>query len=139
MPWKYDPKKVIVTAFAIPLTGYAPGTFVTAEFSENMFDLAIGPDGKATRGQTNNESGIITVTLQAKSPSNPLLSAAHAVDRATGDGMGPVLIKDLWTSTAIITCELAWVQKMPNVGYGDAAAPEPIVWTFQTDKLIMNM
>jgi len=138
MPWKYDPKKVLFSALGIPITGYAPGTFITAEHNEDMFTLEVGPTGTATRGQSNNESGRITCTIQARSPVNALLSAAADIDRATGDGMGPLFIKDIFESSILVSCELGWIVKKPAIGFGDAAAPEARVWIFETDKLIIS-
>lgn len=132
----YDPKQIIVTFGGNILSGFADGTFVTAERNEDMWTTQIGTDGEDTRSKSNNRSGSITVSLMQTSDSNAVLSALALTDEASNSAALPLQIKDNSGNTLLIA-ETAWIKKMPSVEYGREAGPRE--WVFETGVLVMNV
>lgn len=64
----YDAKDVSVIVNGIYLTGFADGTFVSYDKTEDGFAISIGAQGDTARAKVNNPLGTITVTLQQTSP-----------------------------------------------------------------------
>ncbi len=117
----YDPGKIVVTFGGILIRGYAEGTFVTAERAEDGFELSVGAGGDVTRVRNRNRSGSVTLTLQAESPTNDLLSAMATADELSGTGTGALMIKDL-NGTTLARAESAWIRKFANVEYSDTGS-----------------
>lgn len=114
----FDPKSVIVTIGGVPMSGYADGTFLEVTADTQQFSKIVGADGYTTRVKSNNYGGVMTLTLSQSSPSNDVLSAFLAVDRATNAGVLPILIKDLSGST-VIFAGTGWIQQFPDVAFGN--------------------
>lgn len=112
----YDPAKVVVNVAGVNLEGYADGTFVTAERTSDTYTKSTGADGRTTRVKQNDKSGSITITLQQTSPSNNHLSAIMVLDESSGEGIVPVTIKDI-LSSSLIASSYAWVKKPPASPY----------------------
>lgn len=134
----YDPKGIVLVFAGIPITGYAQGTFISVEQNEDAFILTVGSDGEGCRSKTNNRSARVTVTLQQSSQANDALSAIHNVDLNSplGDGIGPLLLKDI-SGTTIIAAEKAWIVRFPTSTY--ARDPETREWIFETDYAVQSL
>src|SRR3990172_3302697 len=113
----YDPAQVTVVFAGIPIEGFADGTFLTAERANPMFNTMVGSDGEGARAKSNDTSGSVTLTLMQTSLSNDALSALAALDETSGDGVGPLLIKDGLGRT-LIQAESAWLEKPANAEFG---------------------
>lgn len=134
----YDPAAVSVIFAGIPISGYADGTFVSVEQSEDSFALTVGTDGDACRSKTNNRSARVTLTLLQSSQVNDLLSAVHNLDRLSpnGDGIAPFLMKDN-TGTTICAAEKAYIVKPATVSYGREV--ESREWVIETDAMVFHV
>jgi hypothetical protein len=132
----YQPDQVALIAVGVPITGYAPGTFITAERNEDSFALSVGADGDACRTRTNNLSGRITFTLLQSSASNILLSAIANTDERSpaGDGILPSTVKDN-SGTTLLTAENSWIVKPANVEYSNETTNRE--WVVETNELNM--
>lgn len=128
----YDPKQVTLTFKGYLITGYAEGTFIQVARNEDSFETSVGADGKVTRVRKNDKSGTITVTLQAESPSNAVLSGFLLADELSGTGYGNVQVKDL-NKVGLCAAPNAWVQKPADVENGDTAGNRE--WTIACDEL----
>lgn len=64
----YDAKDVSVIVGGVYLTGFAEGTFVSYEKTEDRWAISTGSMGDTARAKVNNPLGTITVTLQQTSP-----------------------------------------------------------------------
>lgn len=70
----YDAKDVSVIVNGVYLTGFADGTFVSYEKTEDNYALSVGSLGDVARAKVNNPLGTITVTLQQTSPQVSMLN-----------------------------------------------------------------
>ena len=61
----YDPKEVVVTFGAIPLDGYADGTFVEVAPAGEAFARHVGADGEVSRSKSNDNTHDVTLTLKS--------------------------------------------------------------------------
>ncbi len=132
----YDPKRILAIFAGIPVQGYAEGTFVNIERSEDGFSLSVGASGDVTRIRSNDKSGAIVLTLQASSPTNDLLSAIHRQDELFGTGTGAFFLKDL-NGTTIAEASDAWIVKYAAMEYGDDGPNRE--WTLHTAELDLNV
>lgn len=77
----YDAKNVTVTVDGTYITGFAEGSFVEAEKSENTFESSVGAQGDVGISEINNPLGAITLTVQQTSPSLAYLNRLAASKR----------------------------------------------------------
>jgi hypothetical protein len=130
----YVPDEVSLIAVGIPITGFAPGTFISVEQNEDAFSLQVGSSGEACRTRTNNLSSRITFTLLQSSNDNLLLSAVFNSDQLSpaGDGILPTLIKDN-SGTTVIGAEKSWIVRMPTVEFANEGGTRE--WVIETDRI----
>lgn len=128
----FDPKQVAVTFRGIPLTGFAPDTFISVERSEDSFSLTVGADGEYGRARSNNKSGTVTLTLLANVPANKLLLSWLHMDELHGLGKGPLVVKDLLSGESVFSAE-AWITRPPNIEYGNEMGTRE--WVFTAGRL----
>ncbi len=130
----YDPGRVVASFKGIQILGFMDGTFISGERAEDAFEMAVGAQGDVTRVRNRNRTGTVTMTLQAASPSNDLLSAQAILDELSGIGYGPLLVKDL-NGLTVIEAPIAWIKKSPTVEFGDEASGRE--WIFDCADLIL--
>lgn len=130
--YHYDPKGIVITFGEILIEGFADDSFCSIEPAGDDATLYVGADGSATRGMTNNNSATITVTLSQSSPTNALLSAMSKVDRTTGQGVRPMLVKDI-NGADLHLAPKCWIKKRPGREYGNAVKTR--AWVFETHDL----
>lgn len=128
----YRAEEVTVAFAGIPITGFAAGSFVNAVRNNDSWNLTVGSGGEGARSSSGDRSGRITITLLATSASNAALSAQAALDEASGDGIGPVLVKDL-SGADVITAETAWIVKPADQEKSNEISNRE--WILETDKL----
>jgi hypothetical protein len=121
-----DPKKNLTSFAGIPLTSYAKGTFIKIEADEDAFKKEVGASGETVRVLSNNRGAKVTVTLMAQSADNDALSAIHAQDRLTGEGVGVFQTKEINGSSYVIG--EGWIQKTPDYERADEATS--VEWVF---------
>lgn len=125
----YDPKMVVITFGAVPISGYAEGTFVRVNRSGDAFTKSKGAGGDIERVNRNQGDFEVSVTLQQTSSSNTELSAILAADQATNAGVFPLTIKDMLGNTLFFAPQ-AWIRKDPEWEDGDELNSRE--WTFDT-------
>lgn len=128
----YDPAQVLLIIAGIPISGYAKGTFINAGRENPTFNLSVGSDGEGARAKSNDKSGNLTLTLIQTSVSNDALSGLHALDEASGDGVGPLLLKDN-SGRTLIEAETCWLEKPADSEFSDEITDRE--WTVKTDKM----
>lgn len=131
----YSFKNASVSIGTIPVSGFNEGDDpISVEISEDAFNLIIGAGGDATRSQSNNDSGLITIRLLQTSESNADLNALHILDKESGTGVVPILIKDNDSSRSV-TCGSAWIVKQATVTLG--AGANALEWVLASDKIVV--
>lgn len=75
MARKYNPKEIIAVVGGIVVEGYAEGTFLEAQRTEDDHTYSGGSDGKGTFNINPNKSGTIKFTLQHNAASVNKLAA----------------------------------------------------------------
>lgn len=130
----YDPKNITMIFAGIIISGLAEDEFVNAARMEDSFTMFAGADGEVTRAASRNKTGEVTFTVQQSADCNALLSALHALDEASGNGIGALIIKDIG-GTTLLTAEKAWIVKPPDVAFGREVATRE--WKLHCAELIM--
>lgn len=106
----YDPSKVILTLAGNPMSGFAPDTFISIEFSSDLFEMSTGADGEVARAKLLDKSAIATLTLQSTSTQNAVVSALAAADEqftfSFKDGLNVAFSAN------------AWIKKNPTIERG---------------------
>lgn len=124
----YNPEFVIATWGPIIFQGVMDGEFFNAEHQEDDVMLHVGSQGYATFVENANKSGIITVTLSQRSPTNALLSIAMRARR-----QAVFTMKERDNVTVIATGVDARIQKHAPIKRGkDIVGME---WKFLVPKL----
>ncbi len=132
MEHHFNVKDVVITFGEVLIEGYAADSVVTIDQAEDDVQLYIGADGKVTRSMNNNESATVELQLSASSPSNPQLSAMSKLDRTTGQGVRPLVVKDL-NGSSVFT-GLACIARRPRREIGKTVTAR--TWKFLIGKLI---
>lgn len=130
----YDPKKVLTTWGPVLFSGFADGTFLNAARNNQAVNMGIGSTGDGARAISNDRSGIVTATLLQSSIVNAALTAIAKQDEISGDGIHPLLIKDLG-GTDLVKASAMWIQKIGDYNRGREIGDGNVVWILETDNL----
>lgn len=128
----FRPQDVVATFNGVPISGFAPGTFIKWARNSDSFALSVGSAGEAGRASSGDKSGTVAITLLQTSPVNGVLSALATVDEKTGDGVGLLLVKDL-SGLTVISAAAAWIKKPPDGELSNELTNRE--WVFETDNL----
>ncbi len=114
----YDPDQIVFTFAGIPVSGYADGTFISAAPTGESFTVKQGADGEVTRTKTNIKTWRVTLTLEATSDSNDVLSQLANLDleEPNGAGVAPLGIADL-SGRTIFGAPEAWIVQHPTIEF----------------------
>jgi Protein of unknown function (DUF3277) len=123
----YDLKQVNVIFNGRIISGAAETDFVTVEMNEDAWTHHTGADGEEARSRTNNNSGKVTVKLSQYAEDNRTLSEFHEADKASGAGIGSLLVVDK-SGFSIHATDEAYIAKAPTAGYGKT--PGDREWVF---------
>lgn len=127
----YNPKEIVITLGVHIATGIADDSFVTIDPNGDGITKKVGCDGEVVRSISPDDTSIVKVVVFQTSPTNHFLNEKLKLDRKTGDGMFPILIKDLKGGLKF-SAQQAWVSKPPSRGYGKEANTRE--WEIHTGK-----
>lgn len=113
----YNPKEVTVACGSHIVTGFADDSFVSIEANGDGITKKIGCDGEIARAVSPDNTYKVKISLLQTSDSNAYFSQMFDMDRETGEGMFPILIKDL-KGGLVFSTEAAWVLKRSSVTRG---------------------
>ncbi len=106
----YDPKKITLNIGGRIITGYAESSVVSVSASEDRVTPSVGVQGDVVYSENANESGSVTLSLQATSASVPYLKRL-AINREETD----LLITDANRDTAeTVSGSRCRVTKIPD-------------------------
>ena len=106
----YNPKEVVIACGSHIVTGIADDSFVTIEANGDGITKKVGCDGEIGRAVSPDNTYKVKISLLQTSDSNAFFSNMVDVDRDTGNGIFPILIKDL-KGGQVFSTEAAWVTK----------------------------
>ncbi len=124
----YSPKQVTMALGSHIVTGYAEDSFLSIEPMGNGTSSKVGCDGEVTRSMDPDERFTVKITVSQNSPTNSFLQGEYKRDKATGDAIFPVLVKDLKGETTF-SAEQAWVTKPMSFNRGKEAGD--VEWTIE--------
>ena len=113
----YNPKEVTIACGSHIVSGIADDSFVSIEANGDGITKKIGCDGEIARAVSPDNTYKVKISLLQTSDSNTFFSNMFDVDRETGEGLFPVLIKDL-KGGLVFSTEAAWVIKRSSVTRG---------------------
>ena len=128
----YDPKKIIIIFGARQLTGMSEDSIVSIAPNGDGLQTYVGADGDVARSLDPDATYEVTVSLNTTSNSNDYLSNMYNYDRETGNGIAPLLIKDL-AGTTLFSAPEAWVSNMPEASRGLTVDTQE--WVFHTGQV----
>ena len=136
----YNPKEVTIALGNHIVAGYADDSFITIdpngdghwnESGLRYYDCVVdcclangvtpwkkvGCDGEIVRSISPDDTYIVKLTVLQTSETNSFLQNRFKQDRQTGDGMFPILIKDL-KGGMVFSSDAAWPAKPASRGFG---------------------
>lgn len=125
----YDPRKIMVQFGNRQLTGFSQDSIVSITPHGEGVQKYVGADGQVQRSLDPDLTYEMEITLSSTSKSNDYLSNCYNLDRSTGKGQLPLLVKDLSGTTLFFASE-AWVTNMPEAGRGRQITE--MSWTIAT-------
>lgn len=109
----YNPKKNIVIFGGRQLTGFSDKDIISIKPNGDGIKRYVGADGEVGRALDPDDTYEIELSLAGTSSSNDYLSNCYNNDKKTGNGMKPLIIKDLGGSTMFFAKQ-AWVKKIAD-------------------------
>lgn len=131
----YNPKEVVVACGTHIVSGYADDSFINIEPNGDGITKKVGCDGEIARSISPDNTYKVKITLLQNSDSNSFFSNIADYDRATGNGLFPVLIKDLRGGLLFAT-EAAWVIKKSPAARGKETNNRE--WEIDTASAVMT-
>lgn len=106
----YDARLVTMSFGSHIVTGFADDSFITIEANGDGITKQTGCDGEVARSIPTDRSHKVKCVLLQTSDSNSVFQDAYDRDLETGEGMAPLLIKDL-KGGLLFSSEDAWITK----------------------------
>lgn len=113
----YNPKEVTLSCGSHIVTGYADDSFITIEPNGDGITKKVGCDGEIARAVSPDNTYKVKIVLLQTSDSSSFFSKMADLDRDTGEGMFPILIKDL-KGGQVFSTEAAWVVRKSPLNRG---------------------
>lgn len=133
----YSPSDVTITVAGMySVTGYAEGTFVKITKDTQQITTIRAMDGTMSRIKSPDTGWRIELTLAQSSSGNDVLSTLWNVDKVTGMGKFPLMIKDGSGSTMFMAAS-AWVEEVPDIVFSNQM--EGRTWALRATDVIVNI
>ena len=116
----YNPQEVTAAFGSHIVSGYADDSFITIDPNADGVTKKVGCDGEVVRSISPDDTYIVKISVLQTSETNSFLQGCVARDRKTGDGMFPIIIKDL-KGGLVFSCDAAWPKGPASRGYGKEA------------------
>lgn len=131
----YNPKEVVVSLGNHIVTGFAEDGFVSIEPSGDGVTKRVGCDGEIVRSVSPDDTYNIRISLLYGSESNTWLQNRFTQDVKTGDGIFPILIKDL-KGGLIFSSDAAWPVRPAARAFGREGGNRE--WDLQTGSAVLS-
>lgn len=132
----YIPEDVsCIIAGIINVEGYVDGTFITIDKDVPPYTPTITPDGTISRTQNGDTTYTVSITIQAASTTNDVLTKLHQLDQLTNMGKVPLFIKDR-SGTDLFFAATAWIDGLPSMSKSNGA--DERTWLFKAASASVN-
>ena len=132
---RYDPARLFVTWGGLPLSGFAPGTFLTIRRDDPVWRSVKGTNGELRRLRQKSKSGTVDLTLRHTASFNQALGALVKIDELTASMIAPLVIIDKLNASGSASVD-AYIAAFPDLTYSKS---EPdITWTFVCETIDMS-
>lgn len=131
----YNSKLVMVALGNHSVSGLADDSFLTVEPVGSGILSKSGCDGEVSRAVDPNSQYSVKLTVLQTSDSNKWLQKQHNLDLETGEGMFPIMIKDI-KGGMLFQAEAAWIVKQTSRQYGKDTNNRE--WEIQTGPAKLN-
>jgi hypothetical protein len=132
----YIPEDVsCIIAGIINVEGYVDGTFITIDKGVPPYTTTITPDGTIARTQNGDTTYTVSITIQAASTTNDVLTKLHQLDQLTNMGKVPLFIKDR-SGSDLFFAATAWIEGLPSMSKSNGA--DERTWTFRAAAPSVN-
>lgn len=131
----YNPKEVTMALGSHIVSGYADDSFLTIEPSGDGITKRVGCDGEIVRSISPDDTFVIKITVLQTSESNTFLQQRFNQDQKNGEGMFPVLLKDL-RGGMVFSADAGWAVKPSSRQYGKESNNRE--WEIHTGAGILN-
>ena len=131
----YNPKQVLISFGNHMVSGYAEDSFVTVDPNGDGVTKKVGCDGEIVRSISPDDTYVIKLSVLHTSATNSFLQNKFNQDIKTGDGMFPVLIKDL-KGGMLFSTDAAWPSKPASRGFGKEASNRD--WELHTGSGVLT-
>ena len=131
----YNPKEVTIALGNHIVSGYAEDGFITIDPNGDGVTKKVGCDGEIVRSVSPDDTYVVKIVLLQTSESNRYLQARLNEDRKTGDGLFPILIKDL-KGGMVFSSDAAWPIKSASRGFGKESSNRE--WEIHTGSGILE-
>lgn len=125
----YMCSRVIMSFGYHEVSGFASDSFITIEKNGDGVTSEQGVDGEVARSIDPVTTYKVKISLMQTSDSNKFFEEQYKMDQETGEGIAPILIKDITGNTLFQAAE-SWVMKPTSRSYGKATANRD--WEFET-------
>ena len=133
----YSPSDVTITVAGLySVTGYAEGTFVKITKDTQQVTTIRAMDGTMSRIKSPDTGWRIELTLAQSSSANDILSTLWNVDKVTGMGKFPLMVKDGSGSTMFMAAT-AWIEEVPDIVF--SGQMETRTWVLRATDVIANI
>lgn len=123
----YDPKSVILIVGGYQITGFTEGTGIAVNREANLIDKKVGINGKFSLSKNRNDTGTMTVSLQATSEDNAVIEGwVFAAKQEGAPAILPILLND--PSGALIASTIGWVEVQADFNVEEGVSDRE--WTF---------
>lgn len=129
----YAPKDIILIVGGKIITGFTDD-MISVSYEVNQVEDEAGADGEVVRRILHDTRGTLTATLQQTSKSNLILSGLANLDRLSGDGVFPVILKNN-RGNDLVTGGNAWIQKQSDMNFRGGIEGRP--WTIRIAHMQM--
>ena len=131
----YNPKEITIALGNHIVTGIADDSFVTIDPNGDGVTKKVGCDGEVVRSISPDDTFIVKLSVFQTSETNSFLQQKVALDRKTGNGMFPILIKDL-KGGMVFSTDAAWPIRPASRGYGKEAGTRE--WELHTGSGLLT-
>ena len=122
----YDPRQLLIALGSHIPSGFPDGTFVSIERHGDGVVKVVGADGSVARSIDPDNTATVTITVRWDSNTASWAQKQYDMDNISGNGVFPVLIKDL-RGGLVFSAREAWIETPPNSEFAVEMSDNEIV------------